>query len=94
MEVERPGPKDVHLTDIPAMSLVNFLFPSAAPACEGGAVALGKPRQILKSSTGGEGPACATCACALAAELMHHGGRMASWARAGAICCGLLCRPR
>ena len=35
MEVERPGPKDVHLTDIPAMSLVSFPR-SECCACEGG----------------------------------------------------------
>jgi len=93
MEVERPGPKDVHLTDIPAMSLVSFPR-SECCACEGGAVALGKRRQILQTSTGGECPACATCACAQAAECVHDGGRMASWASAGAIRCGLFCRPR
>jgi hypothetical protein len=35
MEVERPGPKGVHLTDTPAMSLVVSLVPSAAPARAG-----------------------------------------------------------
>jgi hypothetical protein len=70
-------------------------FPrSECCACKGGAVALSKPRQILQTSTGGEYPACATCACAQAAECVHDGGRMASWASVGAIRCDLFCRPR